>query len=178
MNQREIWKDIPDYVGYYQVSDLGRVKSLARATIRSNGRKYPVQERIMKPSPSSWGYLQTVLRKNGTLKTVKIHKLVSIAFLNHIPCGHTICVDHIDNDKLNNRLDNLQLISSRGNASKDRVSSSQYTGVSWAKNKNKWVAQIRIDGEQTYLGRFTNELEASEAYKNKLKEINLLSVQH
>jgi len=76
---------------------------------------------------------------------------------------------------LNNRLDNLQLITHRENISKDRFRhnySSKYVGVYWDKSRNKWMARIGINKKMKFLGRFTSELEANSAYKTALSQIN------
>ena len=157
----EIFKDIPNYEGLYQVSNMGNVKSLPH--------KGCFSEKAMKPSTGNHGYFVLTLRKNGKPKTRCVHQLVAEVFLGHVPCGHAIEVDHIDEDKLNNRLDNLQLLSF--NEHRGKGSSSKYTGVSWAKHANKWVAQIVINGKSKYIGLFTNELEASNAYQTALNKL-------
>jgi hypothetical protein len=155
----EIWKDIPGYEGLYQVSNMGRVKS-----VRYN--------RFLKAGVCSGGYLGVCLYVNSTKKTLKIHKLVSMTFLNHKPDGYKIVVDHIDNDKTNNRIDNLQLITPRENASKDRRGySSKYVGVSWDKSRNKWISAIHIGGKNNHLGRFESEYEAHLAYQKALSDL-------
>ena len=70
---------------------------------------------------------------------------------------------------MNNNINNLQLISNRENISKQKAKTSKYTGVSWSKRKKKWISQITINRKTIKLGIFVNELEASEAYQNKLK---------
>ena len=160
----EIWKDIIGYEGVYQVSNLGKVKSLKR-----NGRN---SDKILKQGLNSHRYLLTSLSKNGKSKTKMIHKLVAEAFLNHTSCGRKLVVDHIDNNKINNKLDNLQIITQRENVSKDKENcSSIHTGVSWYKQVNKWRSYIVINGKFKHLGFFTNELKASEAYQNALSNI-------
>lgn len=159
-NQKEVWLPVKGYEFIYEVSNLGNVKSL----------KYN-KERILKLCINTTGYNTVCLSENGKTKTFKVHQLVAITFLNHKPNGHTIIVDHISNDKLNNKLSNLQLISQRENTSKDKKGSSKYTGVCWHKTINKWTASININGKQRYLGSFINEIEASNAYQNKLKTI-------
>ena len=159
----EEFKDIPNHEGLYQVSDLGRVKSLRFG-----------KERILPGTQGSSGYLVVGLRKEGKPKVRKIHQLVAEAFLGHVPCGYKIIVDHIDENPLNNRLDNLQLWSHRNNIAKgfkSKGGSSEYTGVSWDKVNNKWVAQIMINGKSKFLGRFTCELKAAKAYQDALKAL-------
>jgi SET domain-containing protein len=156
----EIFKDIPDYEGIYQVSNLGNVKSIR------NGKEKILSKRI-----TSRGYVLCSLFKNGELKQIQAHQLVAITFLGHKPDGHKIVVDHIDNNKLNNRLDNLQLISQRENILKDRKSKSKYTGVVWHEKAKKWMARIKFYGKSKYLGLFKNEHDAHLAYQNALKQL-------
>tara|TARA_R110002074_G_C12140162_1_gene629054 strand:+ start:11 stop:490 length:480 start_codon:yes stop_codon:yes gene_type:complete len=157
---KEIWKSVPNYDNY-MVSSRGRVKSMKFG-----------KERMMKQSLNIYGYFHVCLSKEGKSKTITVHKVVAIAFLNHTPCGHKLVVDHRNNDKTNNNLNNLQLVSQRENTSKDKKGgSSKYVGVWWYKALNKWHARIRINGKQKHLGYFTDEVEAHNAYQNALKEI-------
>ena len=168
---KEIFKDIPNYEGVYQVSNLGRVKSLNRVILRRDGKNYTAKEKILKSGVGGNGYLIVNLSCEGKFKTKSVHQLVAIVFLNHTPCGHKIVVDHINCDEQDNRLENLQLISQRENTSKDKKGSSKYTGVNWHKASNKWRSLISINGKLKHLGCFKCELEASAAYQSKLKEI-------
>ena len=155
----EIWKKIKDYPDY-EVSNLGNVKSL----------KFN-KERILKPSKHSDGYLFVALCKKGTQKSFTVHQLAAMAFLNHITNGYEIVVDHINNIRTDNRLENLQLISPRENASKRiKKYSSKYIGVSWWARDSNWKSQIRINGKVKYLGLFNSEIEASKAYQEALKK--------
>ena len=174
MNQKEVWKDVKNYVGYYQVSNLGRVKSLERIIIRSNGSELPIKSKLLSVCVCKRGYRFVSLRKpRKKMITKRVHQLIAESFLNHTPCGHKLVVDHIDNDKANNNLSNLQVISHRENSSKDiKNCSSKYTGVYWNKKDNKWKVSIRINGRKKHLGMFNDELEAHKAYQSKLKEIN------
>lgn len=104
----EIWKDIPEYEGLYQVSNLGRVKSLERTIIRKNGIKQTIVERIMKPQPNSMGYLRVLLCKNGNSVQFFVHRLVAFAFIpNNNPTEKTL-INHKDENPLNNHVDNLE----------------------------------------------------------------------
>ena len=119
--QKEIFKDIPNYEGLYQVSNLGRVKSLKRNVICGgsfSGFK-TVNERILKPSKTTHGYFKVGISINGKLKNIDVHRLMANTFLNNKE-NKNLVVDHIDNDKTNNNISNLQLITHRENCSKDR----------------------------------------------------------
>jgi len=98
----EIWKDIPGYEEIYQVSSLGNVKSLSR--LKTNGKSTHIsKDLIMSPCKNRNGYLCLLLRINNKAKTIKVHQLVAMAFLNHIPDGtHKIVVDHINHKKSDN----------------------------------------------------------------------------
>ncbi len=171
---KEEFRDIHGFEGY-QVSNLGRVKSLSREMLI--GGKYPFisKEKILKHSINKEnGYNQVILTIYGKRYSKKIHILVASAFLNHFTDGtNKVVIDHISNIKTDNRPENLQIISNRENCSKDvKNGTSKYIGVCWNKNRNKWKAQIDINGMNKHLGHFNTELEAHEAYQNKLSEIN------
>ena len=158
--QREEFRSISGYEGLYEVSNFGNVKSLTN-------------DKILKPCLGSRGYYKVTLSKDGKTKTIRIHILVATAFLDHVPDGYKIVVDHIDNNRLNNNLTNLQLISQRNNSSKDKKNgTSKYTGVTWYNASNKWLAQIAINSKKKNLGLFETEDEAHETYQKALKMLN------
>ena len=165
---KEQWKDIPNYEGVYQISDLGNIKSLDRV----NSKGYNLKGKPKKQSTNRSGYKSVGLCKEGRTSTKWVHQLVAIAFLGHEPNGHSLVVDHEDNDKLNNRLDNLQIFTNRENTSKDRRGgSSKYVGVCWDKRNKKWKAYISINKKLKHLGYFTEEIEAHNAYQSALTEL-------
>lgn len=175
MKTKEIFKDIPEYEGLYQVSNLGRVKSLKRKIKNSQGIGFrTIKERILKSSPGGGGLLQLELSRSSKGKHFKVHQLVAIVFLNHKPNRYKgLVVDHINNINTDNRLLNLQLITHRENCSKDKKHcSSKYTGVHFNKKLKKWRSIIYLNGKSKNLGVFTEELKAAEAYKNELKKLN------
>ncbi len=159
----EIWKDIPNYEGHYQVSNLGRVKSIKEG-----------KDLIRKPCFVGKGYLAVNLCKGSFRQSIKIHSLVAMSFLNHKPDKtQKIVVDHINNIKTDNRVDNLQLISQRLNSAKDiKGKTSSFVGVCWFKQTSKWISSIEINGKKQHLGLFICELKAAMAYQKALKEIN------
>lgn len=169
----EIWKDIPGYEGYYQVSNLGRVKSLERKIKHWQGGFRLKKELILSNLTDKDGYFRVNLYdKNSKLKHWSIHQLVCICFLNHTPKGNTLVVNHKNFNKKDNRLENLEIVSNRENTNKKHLnSSSKYTGVSFSKRLNKFQAEISYKKKRFYLGVFESEKEASLAYQKKLKEI-------
>ena len=106
--EKEVWCDIPNYEGY-QVSNLGRIKSLER--IDALGHR--VNERILKPQMNSHGYYQVQLFKNSIRKFYCVHRLVWLAFYGSIPEGYE--VNHINEVKSDNRLSNLNLMTHKEN---------------------------------------------------------------
>ena len=165
---KEIFKDIPNYEGLYQVSNFGRVKSLRRIS----PYKRIVKEKFLSPTLVGRGVLGVTLYFNGKRKCYHVHQLVAMAFLNNKPCGMKIVVDHIDNNPLNNNVSNLQLTSQRINASKDRKGgTSKYVGVFWCNTHKYWVAKIVINRKQIHLGTFKCELSAAKTYNDALNSI-------
>jgi len=168
----EIFKDIPNYEGEYQVSNLGRVKSLPRKIYNSKGI-YTIKEKILKAGIGK-GYLKVSISKNTKRNTYCVHQLVAITFLNHKLCGHKLVVNHKDFNKLNNHVDNLEVVTQRENANQKHIKSiSKYTGVSFRSDRNKWRAYISINGKTKHLGMFNTEFQASKAYKKALKDLKL-----
>lgn len=102
----EIWKDVAGYEGLYKVSSQGRVKSLLRTNIGSDGRNRTFKEKILKPVHDGKGYFQVSLCKNGKAKMFLIHRLVSLAFIPN-PYNKPE-VNHKDGDKARNDVSNLE----------------------------------------------------------------------
>ncbi|MEG1256888.1 NUMOD4 motif-containing HNH endonuclease [Clostridium sp.] len=101
----EIWKDIKGYEGLYQVSNLGRVKSLERYR-KNHNKLQKVEEKIKNMRQDKQGYLLIDLYKGNKAKTIRVHRLVAETFLKNADNKET--VNHIDGNKLNNRIDNLE----------------------------------------------------------------------
>jgi len=170
----EEWLDVPGFEGLYQASKFGRLKSLERKSW--NGFCWHLTpEKILKQS-NSGKYLCVGLSKNNKVKLRQTQVWIAMTFLNHIPKGFKIVVDHIDDDKHNNYLTNLQLLTNRENVNKGFSKmnlTSKYTGVRFSKKENRFISHICIKGSrQTYLGRFKEELDAHNTYQTALKNLD------
>lgn len=132
----EIWRFIPDYPEY-QISNLGRVVK--------NGE-------FVKQHLSNSGYLYLHLINENENKSTFIHILLVNTFMGLFPKDKKTVVDHIDNNKLNNSLDNLQVITNRQNSIKDKKPKSGHSCI--YKNNKKWLVRLRIDGKKKCLGTF------------------------
>lgn len=162
---KEEWKTIPNTNGCYEASSFGRVKSLPR-----QGYKY-IKGGILKQRVHK-NYFTVGLTIDGRNQKKPVHKLVAMAFLNHVPCGFKKIVDHINNDSLNNFVWNLQITSMRVNTTKDRVGkTSKYLGVCWNKSSEKWVSSLSVKNKTVHLGNFDTEKEASSYYQKALDSI-------
>ena len=110
---QEEWREIKGYEGYYEVSSKGQVKSLTRVTVNTRGRKYRSKGKILSLNGiSSSGYITVGLCK-GDVNTHSIHKLVGAAFLEKDLTRSYI--NHIDGDRLNNKVSNLERCTQREN---------------------------------------------------------------
>lgn len=166
----EIWKDIDGYNGDYQISNLGKVKCLkfnkirmVKATLSGNSNR-PLQKGL---------YYTVKLNKKGNVKNMRVHRLIALHFIEKI-VGKNF-VNHIDGDRLNNCVKNLEWCTCRENTIHSyslKKTSSKYCGVCWDKSRKKWVAQITINSKNKFLGRFDIEEEASYAYEVALKSLN------
>lgn len=107
----EIWKDIRNYEGYYQISNKGRVKSLPRIIKARNS--YTTKEKILKNFDNSRGYLRVELKVNGKSERYFVHRLVAEHFINK-KNGANI-VNHLDCNPHNNNADNLEWTTMKGN---------------------------------------------------------------
>ena len=110
----EIWKPIREYDGIYEVSNRGRVRSLPRYVGGRGGSLRPIPGRLRKQTKTKCGYLLTGLCVDGKISQKTTHRLVAIAFLEK-PEGKDY-VNHIDGDKTNNHVNNLEWCTPSDNA--------------------------------------------------------------
>lgn len=114
----EQWKPITGYEGYYEVSNQGRVRSVERVIMRSNGIPQRINERIMSPGLRR-DHPGVNLHKDGKFKAHYVHTLVLTAFVGPRPPGHEGC--HNDGNPANNRVENLRWDTPLGNANDKRL---------------------------------------------------------
>ena len=110
---KEEWKDIKNYEGLYQVSNLGKIKSVNKLVKNKGNFKKKIKERILKPSKVYNGYLRLTLSKNGIHKNYRVHRLVAEAFIPNL--NNYEDINHIDGNKQNNCIDNLEWCSRKQN---------------------------------------------------------------
>lgn len=113
----EIWEDVPKFEGYYQVSNLGNVRSVERTIKYKDGRTYNYPSKYLKQRKDANGYLQVGFNVNGSFSNHRTHRLVAETFLTK-PKIDLISVNHIDGVKINNKLDNLEWVTYSENTRK------------------------------------------------------------
>jgi len=148
-------KDINGYEGLYAVDENGSVWSYRKKDWLS-------------PGPSGRGYHQINLCKDGKIETYLVHRLVAQAFLDDY--SEDLQVDHIDGNKLNNKLENLRMVTGQKNQWNRRGAK----GYCWNKRAEKWMARIALNSKNKYLGSFDTEAEAREAYLEAKKIYHII----
>ena len=144
----EIWKDVQGYEGLYQVSNLGRVKSLGRFIDRLVTGNYWQEERILKPNKTKYGYLMVELRKNYKPKYFKVHRLVALAFIPNPENKPQI--DHINAIKTYNSVNNLRWASHKENMNNSLTIAFLFSVAKAGKNHPRARAIRNIDTKEIF----------------------------
>lgn len=176
----EVWKDIVNFEGRYQVSNLGRVRSIV-----TNHGKYQEREVTQRIRSKTCQYYYVQLWKKDSPTTCAVHRLVAKAFVNN-PDSKPM-VNHIDGCKLNNNASNLEWVTCSENhlhafrtglrktntealTGRKIGATSKYHNVSWDKSRNKWKATLKSKGKMLFQKRFDTEEEAA-LYVNEQLDI-------
>jgi hypothetical protein len=159
----EIWKDIKGYEGLYQVSNYGRIKSFPRKGTHIN------TEHILSINKDHKGYLMVTLTKKCKRKTYKVHRLVAEAFIsnpNNLPQ-----VDHIDDNKENIKVENLQWITNADNMKKAWKTGARSLEKTYKRGKensrSKKIVQIDLNGNFIKQWYCIMDIERELGYNNK-----------
>lgn len=145
----EQWRPIPGYEGFYEVSDQGRIKSLARKFVRANGRPHSVRERIRKPGTLRSGHKTVQLCMRGSDQTHSVHRLVMLAFVGPCPNGMEVC--HNNSIPADNRLTNLRYDTNRSNQL-DRLGYTNHRNI----RKTHCLRGHPFDSENTWVNEKRN----------------------
>lgn len=150
MKINELWKDIKGYEGSYEVSNLGRVKSLSRKVV--SGVNYSnvryTENRILAQSIINSGYPTVLLHSDGEEKRLLVHRLVLENFKPN--SDESLVVNHIDRDKLNNNLENLEWLTQSENIR--HLGANKLMGLSKRKPICKYDINGKLIKKYDYLG--------------------------
>lgn len=142
----EIWRDIEGYEGLYQVSNLGRIRSCDRYVSNGRGSTKLMKSRVLRPGMDRCGYLNVKLYKDGKKKMFLVHRLVYEAF--NCKRLEGMQINHIDENKLNNRLDNLNLMTPKQNINWGTANERRSKKLINHKSLSKPIIQYNINGKK------------------------------
>jgi hypothetical protein len=165
-----------------EVTKCGRVRRVKVNWIKNKSKlgEFDFNKKKYKSGYQSIGVQIKELRffsnqiKESKLRTLQVHQLVASVFLGYKWNGHTFVVDHIDSDKLNNNVDNLQILTHIQNTLKEKSFKSLKKQNIYFNNMVKsYICQIKINNDYKYIGMFKDKNDALNHYNNKLKEISI-----
>ena len=167
-----MWKPVKGFEGFYEVCFLGVARSVLRTSNTETGQRTYLPK-MLTVWPDANGYPCVSLSRKGKRTPKTVHGLVAEAFVpnpDNLPQ-----VNHKDKNRQNNHCLNLEWVTARGNQSHSYKEgfTSNYTGVSWEKGRNKWRATIYVSGKKVHLGLYKDEREAAKAYNLALDEFGL-----
>lgn len=134
---KEIWKDINGYEGFYQISNKGNVRSLTRVFARSDGKVKTFQGRMLKQGTNQSGYRYVNLSRNSKPYSARVHRLVAQAFITNV---HLLpCINHKDEDKQNNAVENLEWCTFQYNNTYNDKHRCRRTRINQFSKNGKWI---------------------------------------
>lgn len=153
----ETWKDIQGYEGLYQISDLGRIRSLGRICNSKNNSKSKKKEKILTQEVTAFGYCRVRLfNAEGIAKHYATHRLVAKAFIGEID-GYEI--NHKNEIKTDNRVENLEIVTSKENC--NYGTRNQRLSERNSENKSIWTkGVVQKDRAGNIIARYDSRLEA------------------
>lgn len=176
----ETWKPIPNYEDKYEASNLGRIRSISRyVNTKGNSMRF-IKSRVLNQQINRRGYSIIALSTDKTQKTFTVHQLIALTFIPNFIKGTEL--NHLDGNKQNNALSNLEVSNPSHNqlhavrtGLTPKVGISKYNNVTFVKNpraKKKWVASIRHAGKSSYGWKtFDTEVEAAKYVDELLDSI-------
>ena len=142
----EEWRPVVGYEGLYEVSDRGRVRSLDRTVGTYYGERV-MSGRVLISSPFTSGYLRVGLCGVGRMKCRRVHRLVMESFVGEIPDG--MQVNHVNGDKADNRLANLEYVTPREN-----IRHGMATGLIRKGGEDNWSAKLTAESVREIRRRY------------------------
>lgn len=152
----EIWKKIKDFNGFYEVSNFGNIRN---------------KEGNLEIKELKSGYCMVYIKHEK--KCFPVHRLVAKEFIADF--DNKKMVNHIDFNKKNNHLSNLEMVSNRENQCHSVKAKNKLIGISYHIRLKKWTAQIMINGKLKYIGRYNNQQEAYQARVNFEKDNGIIN---
>lgn len=151
----------------YKINDRGDITSFRR--------RFPV---LLKQKRDKDGYCEVqLISEDGSRKFVRVHRMVAMCFIETNPGDNfsDLIVNHIDGNKGNNHVSNLEFVTNRENINHGNIKreyTSKYPGVHFSKKANKWAAETNVCGRKFFIGYYDSEDEAGFNYMNILNHIN------
>lgn len=159
---KEIWKDIKGFEGLYQASNFGRIKSLERHVKHNLVGKLLIKEKIRKTNITTAGYEYVVLAKDGKNKTYLVHRIIAETFIPNP--NNKECVNHIDENKSNNNITNLEWC--------DYTYNNTYKNIHLRRKTDNVVRKIiQYDLDMNEIKRWNNITDAANYFNAKTSNI-------
>lgn len=166
----DIFHPIPGFETNYSITINGIIKSLERV-VSNHHRSYIQKERILKQYKDKDGYLIVYFFINKKILIKKVHRLVMLTFFGE----SELSVNHLDGDKTNNNLSNLEYATTQENIRHQKriVNPNKVPGVNWHEKTGSWMARFTLNKKRTHIGMFETEQGAANAVIQKMAEHNI-----